>query len=93
MAKVDEHMKMSKRRWIGAALVGLALLTSWLLLSFDILPKTKVSSQYISPADGNVYSASGYEVHLPLWLGAILLATIVAGLWLLIWPRHQKTNS
>ena len=59
MAKVDEHMKMSKRRWIGAALVGLAFLTSWLLLSLDIFPRTKVSSQFVSPADGNVYSAVG----------------------------------
>jgi hypothetical protein len=86
-------MKTSTRRWIGAALVGVSFLSSWLLLSFDIFPKTKVSSQFVSPADGNVYSASGYEVHLPLWLGAILLATIVVGFSLLIWPRHKKTNT
>ena len=86
-------MKMTKRRWTGAGLIGLSFLTMFLLLYSDIFPKKRVSDGIFLQPDGSAISASANQVQLPPWLGITLFVTIIVGILLLVWPRHKKTNA
>jgi hypothetical protein len=85
-------MKTSTRRWFGAALIGASILSGWLVAMSDIFPKTVVTSETHS-SGATTATMSVYSIEVPLWLRMILLASIIIGLLLLIWPKHERTNA
>jgi hypothetical protein len=85
-------MKTTTRRWIGAAFIGAPFVAAWLLVLFHVFPETLESSQTLS-SGSNIATASVYSVHIPLWLRAVFIGSIVLGLVLLLLPRREKTNA
>ncbi len=89
-------MKTYRRRWLGAALIGMALLTSWLLISFKVFPMKLISSETFGSItnanNGNLVTAANYEVHMPLWFEVVYVSLIGLGLLLLLLPERNKTG-
>jgi hypothetical protein len=85
-------MKTSTRRWFGVALIGASILSGWLVAALGIFPESLVASDTHSSGTTTT-TTSVYLVEVPLWFRMILLASIIIGLLLLIWPKHEKTNA
>jgi hypothetical protein len=87
-------MKTSTRRWLGVALIGVPFFSMYLVALLHVFPETLVATGTSSPSPSNQNTATWavYSAHVPLWFRIILLASIIIGLLLLIWPKHEKTN-
>jgi len=84
-------MKISTRRWLGAAFVGVAFLGTCGVFLSHAWPVSLEESQKLS-SGSTVVTGAVYELHLPLWLRVLLLATAGLGVILLLIPGRKKVN-
>jgi hypothetical protein len=87
-------MKTSTRRWIGAALIGVSLVSDYLLMLFHVFPETlEATGASSNPSNHNVATWAVYSVHTPAWLRITFVGAIGIGALLLVLPSREKTNA
>ena len=84
-------MKISRRKWLGAALVGLSFITWVLLLCF--MSRGRVLESHSDRSSSFHFIVTAQSVQLPAWLHFALVGVGGIGILLLVIPGHRRTNA